>query len=70
MKRICYSFGGVLKSISWSEANEDIAKEEADNGCYTMEDDGLPETEVQLTDQQRITQLEQALDLLLSGVTE
>ena len=29
--------------MSWSEANEDIAKREAYNGEYTIEDDGQPE---------------------------
>ena len=31
------------KSIDWSEANEVIAKSEAYNGEYTIEDDGLVE---------------------------
>jgi hypothetical protein len=31
------------KSISYSEANEEIAKREACNGEYTIEDDGQPE---------------------------
>lgn len=39
MKRIAYYFGGIPKSISWSEANEEIAKSEADNGEYTVEDE-------------------------------
>ena len=30
-------------SIGWSEANEEIAKAEAYNGEYTIEDDGAPE---------------------------
>ena len=30
-------------SIGWSEANEKIAKAEAYNGEYTIEDDGEPE---------------------------
>ena len=34
-------FSGV--SIGWSEANEEIAKAEAYNGEYTIEDDGEPE---------------------------
>ena len=29
--------------MDWSEANEEIAKREAYNGEYTIEDDGLPE---------------------------
>ena len=34
-------FSGV--SLGWSEANEEIAKAEAYNGEYTIEDDGRPE---------------------------
>ena len=34
-------FSGV--SLGWSEANEEIAKAEAYNGEYTIEDDGQPE---------------------------
>lgn len=30
-------------SLGWSEANEEIAKIEAYNGEYTIEDDGEPE---------------------------
>lgn len=30
-------------SLGWSEANEKIAKREAYNGEYTIEDDGRPE---------------------------
>lgn len=31
------------KKVDWSEANEEIAKREAWNGEYTIEDDGEPE---------------------------
>lgn len=34
-------FSGV--SLGWSEANEELAKREAYNGEYTIEDDGEPE---------------------------
>ena len=30
-------------SLEWSESNEEIAKREAYNGEYTIEDDGKPE---------------------------
>lgn len=30
-------------SMGWSEANEELAKHEAYNGEYTIEDDGEPE---------------------------
>ena len=36
-------FSGVF--LGWSEANEEIAKSEAYNGEYTIEDDGEPEPE-------------------------
>ena len=58
------------KSMTWSEANEEIAKREAYNGEYTIEDDGQPEPEVKPTDAERIAELEEAFALLLSGVTE
>lgn len=33
----------IGKTIPYSEANEEIAKVEAYNGIYTIEDDGQPE---------------------------
>lgn len=38
------------KTISYSEANEEIAKREAYNGEYTIEDDGQPEPDTTTTD--------------------
>ena len=35
----------LSKSMTYSEANEEIAKREAYNGEYTIEDDGQPEPE-------------------------
>ena len=32
----------LTKSMAWSEASEEIAKREAYNGEYTIEDDGQP----------------------------
>lgn len=55
-------------TLSWNEMNEEIAKREAYNGEYTVEDDGEPEPEA--TPEDRIAELEEALSLLLSGVTE
>lgn len=55
-------------TLSWNEVNEELAKNEAYNGAYTIEDDGQPETEA--STEQRISELEEALNLLLSGVTE
>lgn len=52
----------------YTEANFGIAKRDAYNGVFTIVDDGLPEA--QPTDAERIAELEEALDMLLSGVTE
>ena len=62
----------ILNSVEmgWNEANEEIAKREAYNGEYTIEDDGQPEPEQPMTDAERIAQLEEALELLLSGSVE
>lgn len=57
-------------TMTWSEANEEIAKREAYKGEYTIEDDGQPETETTPSQEERIAELEEALDMLLSGVTE
>lgn len=61
------------KSIRCSEAdveaNEEIAKAEAYNGKYTVEDDGVEEV-TPPTQDERIKELEEALELLLLGVTE
>ena len=58
------------KSMGWSEANEEIAKREAWGGEYTVEDDGADEPEAKPSPEERISDLESALELLLSGVTE
>ena len=55
--------------MGWNEINEAIAKREAHNGEYVIEDDGAEET-AQLTQEERITELEESMELLLSGVTE
>jgi hypothetical protein len=54
--------------MGWNEVNEEIAKREAYNGEYTIEDDGQPEPEA--TAEEQIAELKEALNLLLSGVTE
>ena len=46
-------------SLGWSEANEGIAKREAYNGEYTIEDDGQPEPPP--TTEQRVSDLEEQL---------
>ena len=43
MKIIKYVFNGNAVEMGWNEENEEIAKKEADNGEYTIEDDGEPE---------------------------
>ena len=57
-------------TMGWNEANEEIAKREAHNGEYTIEDDGQPEPEAQPSEAERIAELEEALAMILSGVTE
>ena len=57
----------INKSISWNEANEEIAKEEAYNGEYIIEEVEPVEKE---TLEERTAALEEALTLLLEGVTE
>ena len=59
-----------FKSNPYSQENEEIAKKEAYKGEYTIEDDGQPEPEAPQTQEERIAELEEALALLLSGVTE
>ena len=56
--------------MGWNETNEEIAKREAYNGEYTIEDDGQPEPEVTPSPEERIAELEEALAMLLNGVTE
>ena len=48
-------------TMGWNEANEEIAKREAYNGEYTIEDDGEPEPEP--TEQE---QLRADVDFLLA----
>lgn len=58
------------KSMSYSERNLAVVLGEAHNGEYTIEDDGQPDPEVTPSDKERIAELEEALALILSGVTE
>lgn len=69
MKILKYLFNGIPMEMTWSEANEEIAKREAYNGEYTIEDDGEPEPSPQPTQNERIAELEEMLNALL-GVTE
>ena len=58
----------LRKILPYSEENEAIARMEAYNGIYTITDDG--EERDQLTRDERIAELEEALQMLLTGVTE
>ena len=53
----------------WSESNEELAKAEAHNGIYSVEE-GTIDVPADYTINDRITEMEEALDMLLSGVTE
>ena len=46
-------------TMGWNEVNEEIAKAEAYNGEYTIEDDGQPEPEVTQTIENRVEILEE-----------
>jgi len=61
MKILKYLFHGDFVEMPWNEANEEIAKREADNGAYTVADDGQPEPDTTTTDD--------VLNVML-GVTE
>lgn len=67
MKQIKYFLGGRSVTIGYSEENLKLAMEEADDGTCTIENDGQPEEQ---TPEQRIAQLEELLELLVSGATE
>ena len=60
------------KSIEYSAENEVVAKNEAYKGQITIEDDGQPEPEPIREEklEAEVSELKEALDLLLSGVTE
>ena len=54
MKKLRYFFHGNEVELDWNEANEEIAKLEADNGEYTIGDDGQIVPEVEPTQLDRI----------------
>ena len=54
MKKIRYVLNGFSLELPWSAANEEIAKTEAYNGEYTIEDDGKPESVEEPTQLDRI----------------
>ena len=60
----------ITKDFPYSEEGLEAAKREANNGEYEIYEDEQPEPAEQPTPEQRIAELEEALALLLSGVTE
>ena len=58
------------KTVSDNENGRAMAEIEAYNGVIEEFDDGKPEPKIQPTQEQRIAELEEALDMLLNGVTE
>lgn len=71
MKKIKYTLCENDVILDWNETNEEIAKTEADNPDQVeIFDDGQPEPEAKPTDAERITELEEALAMLLNEVTE
>ena len=62
----------VKQGMSYSDKNLKLAQKEAYNGQYTIEDDGQPEPEPSREEQLEtdVAELKEAVDLLLSGVTE
>ena len=61
--------------MDWNETNEEIAKKEAWGGEYTIEDDGREAEALTLDDRVEAletdsTEMKEALDMILSGVTE
>lgn len=68
MKIIKYDFCENTKTMPWNEANETIAKKEAVNGEYIIEDDGQPEIVAEPTAEERLSALEAAM-LEMMGVS-
>lgn len=58
--------------MPWSDANEEIAKKEAYNREYKIVDDGQPKPEPSESEQLRydVDELQEALNMILMGVTE
>lgn len=60
------------KTMPYSKENEAISKREAYNGEYEIVDDGQPEPPPTETEQLRsdVNELQEALNMILTGVTE
>lgn len=54
------------KSMGWNEVNEEIAKREAYNGVYTVEDDGQPEP-VDIPTQLDVIEAQVAYTAMMTG---
>ena len=76
MKNIKYNLctkteaGNILSGVTmpWNETNEELAKKEAYNGEYAIEDDGIEEIIVPTTEE-RVEALEAALlEMILGGI--
>jgi hypothetical protein len=60
----------IEKDFQYSEDTLKAVKAEAYHGMYEIYDDGSPEPEAEPTAEERIAELEEALNMLLDGVTE
>lgn len=49
MKILKYLYKGNQVELGWNEINEEVARREADDGQYTIEEDGQPEPGVKET---------------------
>ena len=49
-------------TLSYNEANEELAKREAHNGEYTVEDDGQQEPETEQTAEEQLAELSAAVE--------
>lgn len=56
-------------TMGWNPANEETARREAYQGMYTIEENE-EEADSEPTPEERIRNLEEAMEFLLSGVTE
>lgn len=77
MKVIRYLIGNAGVELPYTAENLEIAKAESTTGEYTIADDGMPEAATPTTLEARVGTLEtnaadmaEALDMILSGVTE
>lgn len=66
----------IFVRMGWNEVNEEIAKKEAYNGEYAIEEDGeqvqIPESIAQRVEslENEGTELREALEMILAEVTE